>query len=100
MPDLPLRMLSQATATLAPTGDTMPSPVTTTRRRVMDSAWFGVARHARPPRAYGPRSGSLAAVRLDVVEDVLERHDLLGFFVRDVDLELFFESHDQLDGIE
>src|SRR5688572_30362675 len=100
MPDLPLRMLSQASATLAPTGDTMPSPVTTTRRRVMryepDLGWRRSAR----PAGLELRPGSLAAVRLAVVQHVLEGSDLLGFFVRDVDFELFFESHDELDRIE
>src|SRR5688500_457989 len=39
-------------------------------------------------------------VRLDVVDGLLHRGDLLGFFVRDLALELFLERHHQLDGVE
>src|SRR5262245_65148760 len=100
MPDLPLRMLSQARATVDPTGETMPRPVTTTRRRFMRCLrWWAQPATGRTG-AWRPRLRGLAAVRLDVVEDVLEGHDLLGFLVRDVDLELFFERHHQFDGVQ
>src|SRR3546814_11916168 len=36
----------------------------------------------------------------DLSQHVLERHDLLGFFIRNVDFEFFFERHDQLDGVQ
>src|SRR5690606_38340771 len=39
-------------------------------------------------------------VRLDVVDGLLHRGDLLGVFVRDFALELFFQGHHQLDGVE
>src|SRR5688572_19404848 len=99
MPDLPLRMLSQASGTFDPTGETMPRPVITTRRRVMERPGLLAALYP-PPAGQRTRSGSLAAVRLDVVEDVLEGDDFLGFLVRDVDLELFFERHHQLDRVQ
>ena len=36
----------------------------------------------------------------DVVDRVLYSADLLGVFVRDLDVEGLFESHDQLDRVE
>src|SRR5688572_533714 len=39
-------------------------------------------------------------VSLDVVDRLLHRGDLLGLFVRDFALELFFERHHQLDRVE
>ena len=39
-------------------------------------------------------------MRIDVVNGLLDRGDLLRLFVRDLTLELFFERHYQFDGIE
>src|SRR5689334_6959053 len=78
MPDLPARQFCQASATVLPIGQTAPSPVTTTLRRV-----------------------TLAlAVRLDVVDRLLHRGDLLGLLVRDLGLELLLQRHHQLHGVE
>src|SRR5690606_23711208 len=85
MPDRPARMLAQACGTSLPTGLTIPSPVTTTRRRVMWNA---------DPKGSGLR------VRLDVVDGLLDGRDLLGFLVRDLGLELVLERHHEFDGVE
>src|SRR5881394_3638711 len=85
MPDLPASAFAHASATPLPIGQTIPRPVTTTRRRFMFSN-------------SGKNSG--LGVGLDVVDGLLDGGDLLGFFVRDLRLELFFQRHDQLDGIE
>src|SRR4249919_4246777 len=51
-----------------------------------------------PVERMSPPSG--LDVRLDVVDRLLHGGDLLGFFVRDLALELFLERHHQLDGVE
>jgi hypothetical protein len=50
----------------------------------------------------GKRGGrsALGAPIVDVVDRLLDGGDLLGFFIRDLDLELLFEGHDQLNGIQ
>src|SRR5690606_5871774 len=84
-PDFPAMMLDQACGMSLPTGLTIPSPVTTTRRRVMSNA---------DPKGSGLRVG------LDVVDRLLDGRDLLGFLVRDLGLELVLECHDQFDRVE
>ena len=42
----------------------------------------------------------LLDVLVDVIDGLLHRGDLLGFFVRNLAFELFFERHHQFDGIE
>src|SRR3970282_1505540 len=39
-------------------------------------------------------------VRLDVIDCLLHRGDLLGFLVGDLALELFFQRHHKLDGVQ
>src|SRR5437867_1367978 len=85
MPDFPPRALSQACWTVLPIGQTMPSPVTTTLRRVTQVAL---------------RFRSRLGVRLDVVDGLLHGGDLLGFLVGNLGLELLLERHHQLDGVE
>jgi hypothetical protein len=51
MPERQARMLSQATATPVPTGDTIPIPVITTRRLDMSRSWMGGPAHGRIPLA-------------------------------------------------
>src|SRR5512144_986901 len=83
MPVRPASRLAQPSATVLPTGLTSPSPVTTTRRRVIRA---------------GLRSGLLV---LDgVVDRQLHRGDLLGLFVGDLDAELVFERHHQFHRVE
>src|SRR5690606_27514782 len=55
------------------------------------------ARTATAGCAPGP---SGLRVRLHVVDRLLDRRDLLGFFVGDLGLELVLERHDELDGVE
>ena len=86
MPDLPASRLAQASATLLPTGLIEPRPVTTTRR-----AFAKVAPIRRCQRLL---------VRLDVVDRLLHGGDLLGFLVGDLGLELVFERHHELHGVE
>src|SRR5216110_3001099 len=85
MPVFPASAFAQASATPLPMGQTMPRPVTTTRRRFMFSTFW---------------ESSGLGVGLDVVDGLLDGGDLLGFLVRDLGLELFLERHDQLDGVE
>src|SRR5690606_17069822 len=42
----------------------------------------------------------LAEMLLDVIDGLLYRRDLFSFLVRDLALELLFERHDQLYGVE
>src|SRR2546427_2078534 len=77
MPYFPCVIADQNSSTLLPTGVSAPMPVTTTRR------------------------GSTALrVVLDVLDGVADGHDLLGVLVRDLDVEVLLQGHDELDGIE
>ena len=59
-----------------------------------------------PPAALRPRCWSppprpcLLLVGVDVVDGVLDALDVLGLLVGDLDLELLFEGHDELDRVE
>src|SRR5262245_4095451 len=77
MPDLPCVSAAQNSSTLLPTGVSAPMPVTTTRRG----------------------STGLRVV-LDVLNSVADRHDLFGVIVRDLDVEVLLQGHDELDGVE
>src|SRR6266513_3211920 len=85
MPGFPARALSQACWTVLPIGQTMPSPVTTTLRRV-----------TQLPLTFRSRLG----VRLDVVDSLLDGGDFLGFLVGNRGLELLLERHHQLYGVQ
>src|SRR5689334_23191252 len=76
MPGVPASAFCQASATVLPIGQTMPRPVTTTRRRV---TYLGLG------------------VGLDVVDGLLDGRDLLRFLVGNLGLELLLERHHQLD---
>ncbi len=67
-----------------PTGETIPSPVTTTLR--LDKLT--------------PEPAQDFCVRLDVVDRLLDRRDLLRLLVGDLGLELLLERHHQLHGVE
>src|SRR5690625_3937822 len=67
----------------------------------MDQPGVARGRGLRRPAADAPRATALRLdVRLDVVDGLLDRGDLLGFLVRDLALELFLEGHRQLDGVQ
>src|SRR6478672_1596872 len=84
MPLRPAHSASQLAAVPMPSGDTRPTPVTTTRLLTgppCDSSLF-------------------LAVRLDVLDRFLDAGNLLRVLVRDLDAELLFEGHHQLHRVE
>src|SRR4051812_29253883 len=92
-PLTPARTFSQAWATVFPTGETRPSPVTTTLRFDMVG---GATRYgSRELRGRIPE-GLLLDVAFDVIDRLLHVSDLLGFLVGDLALELFLERHHEL----
>src|SRR5882724_2954482 len=113
MPLSPRTMASQADLTVLPTGEMMPRPVTTTRRLLTRYLYedSGEGRGAGPqdnlPAAVetGPdtsdalRSGFGTTI-VDVLNGLLDRGDFLGVLIGNLDLEFFFQSHDQLDCVE
>src|SRR5271157_728898 len=78
-PLLPASSACHTSGTLFPTAQIIPIPVTTTRRGKL--LWS-------------------FRVRVDVIHRVLDGADILRVLVRDLDLEGFFEGHDQLDRVE
>src|SRR5258706_2851973 len=94
----PARRLSHAWAIPIPTGETMPSPVTTTLRFDMRGSTDCAAR-AAPDAAWGA-SRLLLDVGLDVVDGLLDVGDLLGILVRNLALEFLLEGHHELDVVE
>src|SRR5271165_1841168 len=78
-PLLPASSACHASGAVLPTAQIIPIPVTTTRRCKL--LWS-------------------FRVRVDIIHRVLDGADLLRVLVRDLDLKGFFESHDQLDGVE
>src|SRR3954470_19895379 len=83
MPLFPARRASQFACVPMASGDTSPTPVTTTRLL------------NRPPALL-----LALGVRLDVLDRFLDARDLLGVLVRDLDPELLLEGHHELDGVE
>ena len=79
-PLLPASKFFQTSSVVLPTPQIKPIPVTTTRRRQI---YF-------PP----------FAVLSDVVDRVFHGADLLRVLVGNLDVESFFEGHDQFDGVE
>src|SRR5574341_2208549 len=77
-PERPASSPSQVSATVFPSGETSPNPVTTTRRF----------------------KALLPHLVVEVLERVADGPELLGLFVRDVDVELLLEGHHELHGVE
>src|SRR6187455_1759317 len=105
MPLLPARIADHAVAMSLPTGETIPSPVTTTRRLdTLSSMKCGVMGEGGGAGVYLRTHARGTCLRLAAIRDVADclahSGDLLGVLVRDLDLELFFERHHQLDRIE
>src|SRR5213595_1500694 len=115
IPERPARMFAHAAPTPIPTGETIPSPVTTTRRVMrlerMDTMGFAVRdRDSATPVAGGGAACSsgtgplleLSALLLHVCADeidcLFDRRDLLRFFVGNLGLKLLLEGHHELDG--
>src|SRR5450755_18803 len=125
MPLLPARIFLHAMATSLPTGLMIPSPVIATRRLLMSlplrssliarvkkrpsmvALFTGVhpcwKRKLRPQAQLRTDRAVLSSgfdVCLDVIDRLLHGGDLLGFLVRNLALELFFQSHHQFYGVE
>src|SRR5581483_11792816 len=107
MPERPARIASHAVATPMPTGETMPRPVTTTRRRFMRMSAEGRGRRVTRALAVWrarrrPATGRvlLLDVRADVVDRLLHGGDLLGLLIRYLGLEFLLERHHELHRIE
>src|SRR5699024_2007569 len=102
MPLRPLQTASQALATSLPTGEIQPMPVMTMRRspRMCDSVIRLPVSVQTEPRTSLACQFLFVNVGLDVVDRLLNAGDLLGFFVGNLALELLFERHDQLHGVE
>src|ERR1700677_3107348 len=116
MPLRPPMIESQAAAISLPTGETIPKPVTTTRRLLNGTSskaclnggqamrpaqWLTVYPDASRPREARrqPPSG-LALVRIDVIDGLLNRRDLFRILVGNFGLEFLFECHHQLNRIQ
>src|SRR5215203_1206541 len=93
MPERPLRTESQVVGTSCPHGLTHPSPVMTTRFTSFRSL-------PSPARGMARLLSSGWEMLVDVVDGVLDGGDLLGVFVRDLDVEFLLDQHDQLDDVE
>src|ERR1700691_1031850 len=109
IPLLPLTTASQADGTVLPTGEMIPRPVTTTRRLLtlyLCGASEGCDARGRAecarrrPRGVLPWTSRLCATLVDVINRLVDGRDLLGILIRDLDLELLFQSHHQLDRIQ
>src|SRR5215208_3123960 len=96
MPLFPSRRARQFSAVPTPSGDTRPTPVTTTRRRTRELK-ISVIPFGWAVSGWRDRSVLIPGVLLDVLDRVLDVADLLGVLVRDLEAELLLESHDQLD---
>src|ERR1035438_2831490 len=99
MPLSPRKIDAQESATVPPTGQIRPRPVITTRRLLTKLSESEVS-NAASVRTAAPKHSGFVASFADVIDRLLHGRDLLGIFVRDLDLELLFERHNQLDGIE
>src|ERR1700730_7583665 len=120
MPLSPRTMASQADFTVLPTGEMMPRPVTTTRRlltrylyedpgeegarapcvaKIENSVAIPATVETGPDTPYVLRSGFGTTI-VDVLNGLLDRGDFLGVLIGNLDLEFFFQSHDQLDCVE
>src|SRR5260221_10467077 len=87
-PLVPALSAAQLISVPMPSDDTRPMPVMTTRRLL--------TMLLRAPQVLLLALG----VRLDVLDGFLDARDLLGVLVGNLDPELLFECHDELDGVE
>src|SRR6185312_7969988 len=82
----PLRSSLQPCSTPTPNGESRPMPVTTTRLIAVFSECWAIMASGR----------SL----VDVLDGVADGQDRLGRVVRNLNAELFFESHDEFDRVQ
>src|SRR3546814_4507920 len=105
-------MFFQLVSTSPPKGETMPRPVTTTRRITRSNSLPLCETAPLPRESPGPESRlsiSLARSRdqadlsalvgFNIIDRVLNGPDLFRCVVRNFHAEFFFESHDQLDNV-
>ncbi|STD19346.1 Uncharacterised protein [Enterobacter asburiae] len=85
----------------------MPSPVTTTRRLDTFVLQGGIKKEIRGNKKIKLRRSNeppgdvhLRLVTVDVINGSLNGGDLLSFFVRNLSIKLFFQSHYQLNGVK
>src|SRR6266496_1963004 len=83
MPLCPWRRACQFSRLPIPRGETMPTPVMTTR--------LSMSLRPRPPAS---------GVGLDVLDGVADRVNLFGVLVADLDLERLLQGHHQLDRVQ
>src|SRR5258706_9864243 len=111
MPERPSMSPCHVGSLPMPRGETIPIPVTTTRRLVIEILEFATAVVAGTARTHpaigtgrmGPvPDGSLRSfgALVDVFDGVPDLLDLLGLIIGYLDAELLFERHDQLDRVE
>src|SRR5579862_3951257 len=123
IPLRPATIVGHASRTPMPTGETMPSPVTTTRRNMsgIRNQGTGISRGdvsggatrvalqwPRPGRREGAGASVrapadeplLLKMRADVVDRLLHRGDLFRVVVGNLGFEFLFERHDELDRVE
>src|SRR4051812_17191534 len=97
MPLRPSIKAVQLASVPTPSGDTSPTPVTATRRRSLD---LKIGIRCGGWRCRGGGAVLVSDVVLDVVDRFFHVADLLGLLVRDLDPELLFEGHHQLDDVQ
>src|ERR1700683_3637511 len=109
MPLRPATIDAHAAETSLPTGDTIPRPVTTTRRLLNGDSSNGCLNsgHGRRPSKFEVLSLlqlqwvlGLALVRIVIVDGLLNRGNFFGILVRDFSLEFLFECHDQFNRVQ
>src|SRR4051794_20567060 len=104
-------MFLQLVSTSPPSGETIPRPVTTTRRIKQLPKKTNIEKTNGPPPWTGSRScqaaphrvgetPGLGLVGVDILDGVADRRDLLGGVVGNLDPELLLEGHDELDDVE
>src|SRR6056297_456683 len=98
-PDRPARRRDHVSSTPQASGDSIPSPVTTTRLMTISAP----CHRETPRRAVSrPRVANPSARRLlgNELHGIAEGLDALGSVVRDFDPELFLEGHHELHRVE
>src|SRR6478735_8836868 len=115
MPERPATIADHASSTPMPTGETMPRPVTTTRRRDMLTLLNSGTLRLGAVQALGkapcrdpsgeppgsPRAKELFfQVGADVIDCLLHRRDLFGVVIGNLGFEFLLERHHELDRVE
>src|SRR5438105_5328380 len=108
IPLRPAQSASQFACVPMASGDTSPTPDTTTRLLNPPPSGSGCSRTLRLAAVVSAAKGGRyrgglflgLRVRLDVLDRFLHARDLLGVLVRNFDPELLLEGHHELDGVE